>query len=205
MQVYELATLSTTIGAAPKLTPAIEAFCREPGAGGQLLGAWATDLGALNQVLVLRGFDSEAALRAERQRTQDSSSPFGAGALLTGIALDSYAPLPGLPPVEIGARGPVYEVRSYVMKPNGKLPMIAAWQAALPARLTISPIVVAMTSLEGPPRLTHIWPYPSLNDRAAIRAEAVSRGNWPPAGGPDWLTTAMQSWICLPLPGSPLR
>lgn len=205
MQLYELATLSLAIGAAPKAAPAIEAFCHEGAEGSRLLGAWATEIGALNQVLVLRGFDTEAVLRAERQRTQDSSNPFGCAEWLGDLALDSYAPLPDLPPVQPGAFGPIYEVRSYVMKPNGRQPTIAAWQVALPARKELSPLVIAMTSLDGPSRLTHVWPYSSLDARATIRAEAVARGIWPPKGGPDWLTPAMRSWICLPLSVSPLR
>jgi len=65
--------------------------------------------------------------------------------------------------------------------------------------------VIAMHALDGAPRFTHIWPYPSLNDRAAIRADSVARGVWPPKGGPDWLTPDMRSTICLPTAVSPMR
>ncbi|WP_270939041.1 NIPSNAP family protein [Falsiroseomonas oryzae] len=202
MPLYELATLSTTIGAAPRMAPAIAAYCGE--GGGTLLGILATEIGALNQVLVLRGFADAASIQAERARAQSSASPFGCAEWLTGLAMDTYAPLPWLPPVEPGARGPIYEVRTYVTKPHGLAPLVEAWRGALPARLPLSPLLVAMHTLDGPTRFTHIWPYPTLNDRAAIRTDAVSRGIWPPKGGPDVLTTDMRSWICLPLPGSPL-
>lgn len=205
MQRYELATLTTAIGAAGKAAPAIEAWCREGDARGRLLGCWASEIGALNQMLVLRGFDTEADLQAERARTLSSASPFGCAEWLAGLTLDSYAPFPDLPPVEPGAYGPVYEVRTYVLKQGGLEPTLAAWKAALPARLELSRLVIAMYALDGAPRFTHIWPYASLNDRAAIRADSVARGIWPPKGGPDWLTPDMRSTICLPTAVSPLR
>jgi NIPSNAP protein len=204
MQRYELATLTTTIGAAPKAAPAIEAFVRDDAAKGRLLAVWASEIGALNQILVLRGFEGDADLQAERVRTLASASPFNCAEWLTGLSLDAYAPFPGLPPVETGTRGPIYEVRSYILKTGGLQPMLAAWKASLPERLKLSPLVVAMHALDGPPRFTHVWPYPSLNDRAAIRADAVNRGIWPPKGGAEWLAE-MRNTICLPTAVSPLK
>jgi hypothetical protein len=61
-----------------------------------------------------------------------------------------------------------------------------------------------MYTVEGPTRFTHIWPYASTNDRASIRAAAVASGKWPPKGGLENLSGDMRSWICLPMPGSPL-
>lgn len=202
--IYELATLTTAIGGAGAAAQAIPAWCGDAGAKGRLLGLWSTDIGALNQVLVLRGFDSPADLHAERNRAQMSSSPFGGGSWLTAMSLDTYAPLSWLPPVEPGAFGPVYEVRTYVVRPHGLPPLIEAWRKQLPDRLPFSKLVVAMYTVEGPTRFTHIWPYASTNDRASIRAAAVASGKWPPKGGLENLSGDMRSWICLPMPGSPL-
>jgi hypothetical protein len=202
MQRYELATLTALTGAAGKCAPGIAAFCAE--GGGTLLGILQTEIGALNRILVLRGFADEAALRTERARTQSSSNPFGCAVHLAGMELDAYAPLDFVPPVQTGALGPFYEIRTYVTRPNGLGPTIEAWREALPGRLAFSKPVIVMHTLDGPTRLTHIWPYPSLNDRAAIRAASVAAGNWPPKGGPDWLSPDMRSWICTPMPGSPL-
>jgi len=202
MQRYEIATLATTIGAAPKAGPAIEAYARE--GKGRLLGILASEIGALNQILVLRGFEGDAELQAERARAATSGNPFGAAEWLTGFTQDSYAPFPFVAPVETGARGPIYEVRSYVFKTGGLAPTLAAWQAQLPARQELSPLLIAMYRLEGPVGFTHIWPYPSLNDRMAIRADAVARDIWPPEGGPSWLAE-MKSTICVPVAGSPLQ
>lgn len=204
MRRYELATLVVSAGSAPRSGPAIAGFCAEPEARGRLLGCFAVEIGTLNRVLVLRGFDTEDELRAERVRTQRSANPFGCGDWTSAIQLDAYMPLDWLPPVETGPRGPFYEVRSYVTRPNGLVPTIESWRAQVAARTALSPLLIAMHTMDGPPRFTHIWPYPSLDARAAIRARAVSEGIWPPKGGPAWLTSDMQSWICTPLPGSPL-
>jgi hypothetical protein len=204
MQRYELATLSTKIGAAPKAAPAIAAWAADPAAKGTLLGVFASEIGALNQILVLRGFETAADLTAERARATGTANPFNCGEWLTGLSMDSYAPFPGLMPVMPGTFGPIYEVRSYIFKTGGLAPTMAAWAEQLPARLKLSPLVIAMHKLDGPPGFTHIWPYPTLNDRMLIRADAVGRGIWPPKGGPDWLAE-MKSTICLPTAVSPLQ
>lgn len=203
MQRYEIATLNTALGGAAKAAPGIESFCRE--GSGRLLGCWATEIGPLNQVLILRGFDTAGDAAKERERTLRAASPFGAAEVLNGMTLDGYAPFPFLPPVEPGEYGSVYEIRTYVLKTGGVEPTIAAWEAAIPARVKYSPLTIAMYALDGAPRFTHIWPFKSLNDRAAVRAQTVADGVWPPKGGPAWLTTDMRSTIGLPLPVSPLR
>jgi hypothetical protein len=205
VQFYELATLTLNVGATPKAAPAIAAYLGDSGRRGTLLGCWFSDLGNLNQVAVLRGFASREDLAAERNGALTSSSPFNCGEFLSAIMLDSYAPFPDMPPVATGRHGPVYEIRSYILKPGGLTPTLAAWAEAVPERTKYSKLVAAMYALDGAPRITHIWPYPSLNDRARIRGEAVARGIWPPKNGPAWLTPAMQATIYLPFDFSPLQ
>ena len=203
--LYEIATLRIGLGTAQTVVAGIDAYVKAPEAKGALLGCWMSEIGALNEVLVLRGFTDAAELAAERKRALGSTNPFGCGEALVGLSFDSYAPFPFLPPVETGAFGNVYEIRTYRLKHGGVEPTIAAWQAAIPARVKLSPLVVAMYALDGPPRFTHIWPFSSLDARAAIRADSVKQGIWPPKGGPAWLTGDMQSTIALPTAISPLR
>jgi hypothetical protein len=108
------------------------------------------------------------------------------------------------PSAESGIVGPVYEIRTYGFKPGGMQPTIDLWQEFVPGREKISPCVVAMTALEGMPRFTNIWAYPSLDARAKSRAAAVAQGIWPPRGGPAHLTTEMHSTIALATAVSPL-
>lgn len=204
MQRYEIAILSTGVNAAAKLTPRIAAWAEAPGAGGRLLGILLPEFGTLNQVLVLRGFATPEEFAAERARTLSHTDPFGCADSLAGWTLDAYAPLPFLAPIAPGAWGRIYEVRTYALKPGGLPAMIAAWEAALPARAALSPCLAAMHTLEGAPRFTHIWPYPSFEARAAVRAEAAGKGIWPPKGGTGPLLPAMSSTIWVPAPESPL-
>jgi hypothetical protein len=204
MTRYELATLSISLGTAPKAAEAIAAFTSDSAVAGRLLGCWVSDVGALNKMAVLRGFADDAELGRERERTLRSSNPFGCSEFLTRLSLQSYAPFPDLPPVETGAFGPVYEIRSYVLKPGGLLPTFEGWAERLPGRTGFSKLVLAMYGLDGTPRITHIWPYKSTDERAQIRAETVRQGVWPPKSA-VWLTPEMESSIYLPTAISPLK
>lgn len=203
MQRYEIATLSTSMGAAAKAAPAIEAFAGE--GKGKLLGIFYADIGLLNKVLVFRGFETTTDYDAERDRTLRAASPFGSAEWLMGLELEGYAQFPFLPPVEIGSFGPAYEFRTYVLKTGGIEPTINAWEAAVPARTELSKLTMCMYGIDGKPRMTHIWPFNSVNERSQVRADSVARGVWPPKGGPDWLTTDMRSTIAFPTANSPLK
>ncbi len=60
-----------------------------------------------------------------------------------------------------------------------------------------------MYALDGAPRITHIWGFRSLEERAALRSRAYEAGIWPPKGGPDQIAEAT-STIALPQGRSPL-
>lgn len=203
MRYFELATLDTAIFGAGKAAPAIEAWVAQ--GAGRLCGAWATDIGRLNRVYVLRAFDDPATLMAERERALRSDDPFGCIEHLVSLAMESYRAADFLAAVPSGALGPVYEIRTYPLKMGGLLPVMAAWEKAVPEREAYSRLAVAMYALDGRPRYTQIWPYPSLEERSRARAQAVADGKWPARGGPDWVLPDMTSDIAMPLPFSPLR
>ncbi|MDB5640068.1 MAG: hypothetical protein JWP51_4976 [Bradyrhizobium sp.] len=201
--LYEFATLSFHPLNARKATAGAEAYVTATEAKGQLLGCWTTDIGALGRMFVLRGFADATELAAERKRALFSANPFGAAEVLTGLEMDSYAPFPFLPPVVPGKYGKVYEFRTYHLKPGGLPPTIAAWEAALPERNKLSPLIINMYALDGAPRITHIWPYASLDARAAIRTDSVAQGIWPPKNAPEQFFEAT-SMIGMPTAASPL-
>lgn len=205
---YELAHLTLPFGTTAKAAAAARAWCEAEASRGRFLGCWFSDVGALNRLIVLRGFDELDALAAERRRTQRDADPFGCGDLLEGLELESFEGFDWMPPVrtsaESGIRGPVYEIRSYAIRTGGLQPTIDLWQQYLPARSQLSPCVVAMVALDGPLRFVNIWAYPSIEARSRLRAEAVERGIWPPKGGPAWLTTSMGSTIAVATAVSPL-
>ena len=202
--LYEIATLTVKLGHAAKAVAGIGDYVGASDANGTLLGCWASEIGELNQLLVLRSFRDHEAWRAERERTLRTTNPFGAGEAITEMSFDTYAPFPFLPPVVPGKYGSVYEIRTYRLRHGGVPPTIAAWDAAMPERGKLSPLSIVMYALDGPPRFTHIWPFASLDARTTLRAESVAKGIWPPKGGPDWLTGNMRSIIALPTAISPL-
>jgi len=206
---YELATMTLPFGTAGQAATNVQSFATAPDAHGELLGCWFSDIGVLNQMIVLRGFATLEALHAERERTQQTANPFGCGEILKTLEQHSYKGFPWMKPVrpsaESGIAGPVYEIRTYGIQAGGVQPTIDLWAQYVPARDKLSPCVVAMVALDGPLRFTNIWAYDSLNARSQIRAEAVAQGIWPPKGGPAHLTTNMVSTIALPTAVSPLK
>lgn len=205
---YEFASLTLPMGTAAEAAKRVDTFCRQAPQA-ELLACWLTDIGVLNQLLVLRGFASIAQMQAERERVQAHPSPYGCGDLFEGLVIDSYRGFPwkapARPSTQSGITGPIYEIRTYGIKPGGLDPTLALWQQYLPPREKISPCVLAMVAIDGAPRFTNIWAYSSLNARSQARADAVAQGIWPPKGGPAHLTTRMQSTIAMPTAISPMR
>jgi hypothetical protein len=170
-----------------------------------LLACWYSDIGALNRILIIRkSADADAAIE-NRFAALNAQSPFGIGEFITDLSLDTYVSFDFMPPLRPGTYGPCYEVRSYVLKPDGLAPTVELWRTAVPARARVSPVLAAMVALTGTAiRFMHIWPYKSYDERARLREKAVADGVWPPPGGPGHLIS-QQADIYLPAPFSPLR
>ncbi|MFI7104231.1 NIPSNAP family protein [Streptomyces sp. NPDC050161] len=200
---YELATLSFRLLDAEKAAAGVLPWVGDPAARGRLLGCWQTENGPLGRLLVLRGFTGDAELAHERMRARSSSQPFGADEHLTDLTMQSFAPFPFVPQVRTGRFGPVYEIRDYHLRPGGLPATIAGWRQALPARHRIDPLTVVMYALDGPDRITQIWPFHSLDERVGIRRDLYASGLWPPPGGPEQILDAT-SIIAWPTEFSPL-
>ncbi len=201
---YEILKLNVRLGGAASVIQGLRARAEAGDAIGRLLGCWASEIGDLNEILVLRQFADDAEMQAERLRILHDVNPFGAGEAITEMTFDSYAPFPWMAPPTPGKYGAVYEIRTYKLKHGGLQPTIDAWKTAMVERSKFSTLTIAMYALDGVPRFTHIWPYASLNDRAAARAQSVAAGAWPPKNGPAWLTGEMRSIVALPTAISPL-
>lgn len=205
MKYYEIITLKVKVSELGQVGNKIQSFISSAEAKGKLLGAWFSDIGQLNQVYLLCGYQSEQDLIHERKRVRLSSNPFNCAELLDDMQLDSYIPLDYLPAVSEGDFGPIYEIRTYHCKINGLAPTLENWQDALPARCKYSNLISVMYALDGSTRFTHIWSYRSIEERTKIRSQVVSEGVWPPKGAADWLTSDMTSTVVLPLSFSPLK
>lgn len=200
---YELTTLFSHPIFGPKVALGIKAYMARETLRGTFLGCWSTDIGTLGKLLVLRCYDSAEELAEERRELMLSANPFDIGSCLISWEMESYEKMPFLPDVTPGQYGSVYEFRTYLLKPGGLQPTLDAWQEAMPDRARLSPLTINMYAIDGKPRITHIWPFTSLDERARIRTQSYSQGIWPPKGAPQQFYEG-SSLIALPTDFSPL-
>jgi hypothetical protein len=205
MMTYDVTIITVRPGTHPAALTRLAPFLSSASPAGELLACWYSELGALNQILLIQSRPDGARALADRAAILQSSNPFGVGDLIVGMTMDTYVSLPFVQPMTRGRYGPFYEVRSYMFKPDGLAPTVELWRNGLPGRVKVSPLLAAMYSVTGPvTRFMHIWPYASLDERQRLRTKAVADGVWPPPGGPDHFT-AMQSDIFLPAEFSPMQ
>ncbi|MDL9948167.1 NIPSNAP family protein [Gordonia sp. ABSL11-1] len=204
--LYELATLSLKLNTINQALPRLADYADSGTTHGRLVGAWETEHGVIiTRLLVLREFDDAQQLAHERSHLFASDNPFGIGEFLDAFTAETYRQFPFLDDsIQTGTYGPVYEFRTYQLKIGGLAPTIAGWEAALPERAKLFPLTTVMYAVDGRPRITHIWPFPSLDERLAIRRKAVDLGIWPPVGGPENIAHAT-STIAIPASISPLK
>lgn len=201
---YELTTLNTVIFGAPKMSSALEQWAKDLPAGARFHGAWTTDIGQLNQVILLRSFENLEMLNKARNALRGSEDPFGCSEFIIDYDIETFEMLDFLQEPKEGKFGPIFEFRTYQTRTNGLFETREKWRSYAPKRAEYSPLIAAMYGVDGSPRLTQIWAYSSLEERSQIRAKTVSDGIWPPKGGPDWLTPKMTSMIAFPMAFSPL-
>jgi hypothetical protein len=201
-QQYDVTIIAVRPGTHP---PALTALGKTIANDPALLACWFSDIGAVNQILIIKKpASAEAALEA-RLAALASRNPFGVGEYITGMAMDTYVSFDFIAPLRPGDFGPCYEVRTYGLKPGGLEPTRELWRKAVPGRATVSPVLAAMTSVTGAvTRFLHIWPYKSFDERARLRDKAVADGVWPPPGGPGHLVS-QQVDIYLPAAFSPMK
>lgn len=205
MKLYQLINITIKMGTAGAVANGIQEYYTSTDAKAKLLGVWFSDIGQLNQVVVLSSFDSQQDLDAEKTRLAAQENVFTNAENIIKYSVENFEGFDFLPEVELGEFGPVYEIRTYELKHGGVPHVLNAWNNAVPERTKYSKLTVAMYALDGTPRIVSIWPYKSLNERSEIRAQSVADGIWPPKGGPQWLTHEMQSMIALPTAISPLK
>jgi hypothetical protein len=204
MARYEVATLNFEVGKVPAGLENIREAVNDPKRRGQFLACWVAEIGDLNQVMIISGYDNDSHLLEDRDRMILDGNPFGVAEHLTQMHIGTFMQMPFLDALKAGAHGPFYEVRVYRFKPFGVPPTIKLWQETIGPRSKLSPVLAGMYGLDGvAPHFIHIWPYPDLNTRQAVRAKAGAEKLWPPKGGHGNLES-MSSRIYLPAPFSPM-
>ena len=172
----------------------------------ELFAFWHTEIGPLNQIIHVWPYASlEERARVRAEASKDSNWPPKIREFITGMSAEIVQPFSFVPRPQPGKLGPFYELRYYTIKP-GSLPDLAAgWEAKIPERAKLSPIVMAGAVDFGTANgFVHIWAYNSLDQRMAVRADATKKGLWPPPGGGDRLIS-QQTKIVMPSSFSPLQ
>ncbi|MSQ88985.1 MAG: NIPSNAP family protein [Betaproteobacteria bacterium] len=176
----------------------------------ELYAFWYTEIGPLNQIIHVWPYENlEERARIRAAAVKDGGWPPRTGEFIARMRSDIMMPWGDLPAVEPGKVGPYFEMRSYCFNP-GDLPKIqASWAQALPNRLKLSPLLALWYSELGElNRFVHIWPYRSLDQRMALRQQAIASGGWPPTlgqGDAAYNLITQETKILLAAPFSPLQ
>ncbi|MFG1465063.1 NIPSNAP family protein [Xanthobacter sp. DSM 24535] len=194
---YELTTLTIAPG---RMNDALALLPERVPA--DLIGAWGTEFGQVNDVLLLRRRTDDAASSTAKP---DTGWLGDMGEWTTHVASESYRLMPFSPVPEPGAYGPLHEMRRYSFRPSALDELLDTWGQFAPRRLAMSPGLLMMHSVDGDPlTVIHMWAYQSLDQRAALRAQAIAGGIWPaPGGARRWLS--QENSLLTPLPFSPLN
>jgi hypothetical protein len=171
----------------------------------ELTAFWHTEIGPLNEIVHVWAYaDLAERARIRAEAAKDPHWPPKIREHIVSMRSEILVPFAFVPQVQPGKMGPVFELRYYTYK-LGAMPQVAKnWEAALPARLELSPLVLAGAVEFGHANgFIHVWAYQSLDQRMKVRAEAIDAGIWPPPGGDSLVT--QENKILLPAEFSPLR
>ena len=213
--IYEL----STIGLKPRVLPEVEQRFGEEYAAAdrpaELIGSFRTEIGPLNQMVQIWRFDD----LNHRRRFQDGAGRLVerwlasvSGSVLTATS-ELMRPTALSRELKPGSLGPYFELRQYTFPPGTLDRMMHAWTRAMPMRDALgSPVAAIWSSDSGIVNsLTHLWPYPSLEERERIRKEVRKGGMWPPyrldeaEGGPGYEILSQVNKLMLPASFSPLQ
>ncbi len=171
----------------------------------KLAAFWHTDIGPLNQVIHVWGYESleeREHVRAEASKA-DGWPPPSDGAILN-MNSEIWTPAPFMRPMGGDqALGNIYEMRTYTYTPGSIPELIRKWSDALPYREEFSPLAAGMyTEFGGLNRWMHVWPYKDLADRSRVREEASKSPHWP-SGAPG--RVRQENKIMIPASFSPMH
>ncbi len=171
-----------------------------------LTAFWHTEIGPLNEIIHVWGYrDLAERARIRGEAMKDAHWPPRIGEFIREMRSEIVAPFSFVPEVQPGKLGPVFELRYYTLRPGALPEMAKGWEAKVPERTRLSPLVLAGPIEFGRANgFVHIWAYASMDQRMQIREEARKKGVWPPGGSPDRLLT-QKNKIMLPASFSPLQ
>src|SRR5579863_2523568 len=204
--IFEIRTYRLKVGSLAEVEKRFSEAYQHRKKHSELWGFFHTEIGPLNQIVHIWPYENlEERTRIRAEAAKDGTWPPKTAEFITQMESEILIPYGFVPPARPGKLGPMYEMRAYTFKAGSLPDIMKRWEAKVPERMKISPAALAgYTELGGLNKHVHIWPYPSLDQRAATRAKAIELGVWPPPGGADtWLT--QENKVLIPSSFSPLQ
>jgi len=171
-----------------------------------LAAFWHTEIGPLNEIIHVWGYrDLAERARIRGEAAKDPNWPPKTSEFIRKMRSEIINPFPFVPEPQPGRMGPIFEIRYYTLKSGTLADTAKGWEAKLPERMKLSPVVLAGGVEFGKANgFVHIWAYQSMDQRMQVRDEARKKGVWPPPGGGDRLIS-QKNKIALPASWSPLQ
>ena len=102
--LYDVMTISVQPGSPSQALAKLEGALGLLSLHGELLTCWLSEIGALNRILLIRGYADIGALETDRRTITGEVDPFGLGELVTAADLDLYVPFEFVDPMWPGDR-----------------------------------------------------------------------------------------------------
>jgi len=204
--IYEIRTYSLAVGNLAEVEKRFGEAYEYRKKYSPLAAFWHTEIGPLNEIIHVwpyQDLSERARIRAEVAK--EPNWPPKIAEFIRSQQAEILIPFPFSPLPVPGKPGPFYEMRIYTFKPGTLPDTMKSWEAKLPERMKLSPLViVGNVDLGEVNRFIQIWAYSSLDQRTAVRAKAVQLGVWPPGGGAARLLSQANK-ILMPAAFSPMQ
>lgn len=203
--LYEVVTSTRRPGAVPEVEALFSAALPARVRHSPLGAFWHTEIGAMNQTVQVWAYEDLAHREAvHRAVTDEPGWPPADRELTVAERTEIWSPAPFMRDFAPHEYGGIFEMRIYRFRPGNMDRVLEIWQRLVPGREQLSPLVACWVSAIGElDRLCHVWAYPSLDERARIRRQALAEGGWPPMTR-EWRVGEDVS-ILLPAAFSPIR
>lgn len=165
----------------------------------KVLGSWTSEIGPLNQLIVLSAREDHSAGSPADQMPADLRR------YVVGTEALELEPRREIQPT--AARGKLYELRQYNFQPDGAAAFFERFESIVPLRETYSEIVGWWKPVSGElQQMVHLWVYDSFEHRAAVRAKCMADEKWLEYLDTVYpLLSTMKSALLSPTPNSPMR
>jgi hypothetical protein len=202
--IYEIRSYRLRIGSMPEVEKRFAEAYDKRKQHSELTASLRTELGPLSELVHIWRYESLAErTRVEAEASGEGTWPPKIDEFIIEERVEVISAFSFVPTSQPGKVGPIFELRSYRIKPGLMAELARDWEKKLPERQEMSPLLLAGPYVFGETNtLLHLWSYPTLEERSRIRAAAQKIG-WPPASPGRVL--AQEAKILLPTSFSPLQ